>query len=198
MILMGRILFAEQDGVVVLKFVGDVRVTLGPTIGTFLNSLKESEEYKSVLIDLSETDGIDSTSLGMLAKISLQTQDSFNTVPTIVSTNEDITRILISMGFDQVFVIIKEPLATDAPLGELPTKIVNEDALCEQVLDAHKVLMSLNEGNREAFQDLVVALEQEKERKQRDQQGQSDESREQQPEEQRQDQQQQQQKSAAR
>lgn len=159
---MGRILFAEQDGVNVLKFTGDVRVTLGPTIGAFLNSLKECKDMKSVIIDLTETEGIDSTSLGLLAKISLQTQESFHTVPTIVSTNEDITRILMSMGFDKVFVIIKEPLATDAPLGELPVQIVNENALRDQVLEAHKVLMSLNEGNRDAFEDLVVALEHEK------------------------------------
>lgn len=167
---MGRILFAEQDGVNVLKFTGDVRVTLGPTISAFLNSLKESEEDKSVIIDLTETEGIDSTSLGMLAKISMQTQESFNTIPTIVSTNEDITRILMSMGFDKVFVIIKEPLVTDCPMGELPPKVVNEDALCEEVLEAHKVLMDLNESNRAAFQDLVVALEEERERKQQEQQ----------------------------
>ncbi|MBD3647378.1 MAG: STAS domain-containing protein [Pseudomonadales bacterium] len=159
---MGRILFAEQDGVNVLKFTGDVRVTLGPTIGAFLNSLKECKEMKSIIIDLTETEGIDSTSLGLLAKISLQTQESFHTVPTIVSTNEDITRILMSMGFDKVFVIIKEPLATDAPLGELPVQVANETALREQVLEAHKVLMGLNEYNRNAFQDLVVALEHEK------------------------------------
>lgn len=158
---MGRILFAEKDGVDVLKFVGDVRVTLGPTIGAFLNSLKESEEFKSVIIDLTETEGIDSTSLGMLAKISLQTQESFDTIPTIVSTNEDITRILISMGFDQVFVIIKEPYDTRAPLGELPVKVVNEQALREEVLEAHRVLMGLNEDNRDAFEDLVTALEHE-------------------------------------
>jgi len=159
---MGKILFAEKDGVEVLKFVGDVRVTLGPTIGAFLNNLNKCEDYKSVIIDLTETEGIDSTSLGMLAKISIQTQELFNTVPTIVSTNEDITRILISMGFDQVFVIIKEPLNTHAPLGELPVQAINEQALREQVLEAHKVLMGLNQSNKDAFEDLVIALEEEK------------------------------------
>jgi hypothetical protein len=36
---MGKILFAEKEGVFVLKFVGDVRVTLGPTISTFLDNI---------------------------------------------------------------------------------------------------------------------------------------------------------------
>jgi anti-anti-sigma factor len=158
---MGKILFAERDGVQVLKFVGDVRVTLGPTISTFLSKLGNCKTSKSVIVDLTETDGIDSTALGLLAKISLTTQEAFNTIPTIVSPNEDITRILESMGFDQVFVILKELITRCGQLGELPTEIVSEVNLRKQVLESHKVLMSLNERNRDEFQDLVHALENE-------------------------------------
>ncbi len=162
---MGKLLFAERDGVQVLKLIGDVRVTLGPTISTFLTRLGESKTFKSIIIDLTETQGIDSTSLGLLAKISLTTQETFGTIPTIISPNEDITRILESMGFDKVFVILKE-LVTECgqlgQLGELNTEIVSESKLRKQVLDAHRVLMSLNERNRGEFQDLVQALEHER------------------------------------
>jgi len=158
---MGKVLFAERDGVHVLKFVGDVRVTLGPTISTFLSKLSQCKTFKSVIIDLTETDGIDSTSLGLLAKISLTTQEAFNTIPTIVSPNEDITRILESMGFDSVFVILKELITECGQLGELPAEIVSETNLRKQVLEAHKVLMSLNERNRGEFRELVHALENE-------------------------------------
>jgi anti-anti-sigma factor len=158
---MSKILYAERDGIHVLKFVGDVRVTLGPTISSFLTRLGQSEGFKSIIIDLTETDGIDSTSLGLLAKISLKTQESFQSVPTIVSPNEDITRILVSMGFDKVFLILKELITECGQLGELPTEIVSEENLREQVIEAHKVLMSLNENNREEFRDLVEALESE-------------------------------------
>ena len=44
-------------------------------------------------------------------------------------------------------------------MGELPTEIVSEKNLREQVIEAHRVLMSLNESNREEFRDLVEALE---------------------------------------
>jgi len=158
---MGKILFAERDGVHVLKFVGDVRVTLGPTISTFLSKLGQCETFKSVIIDLSETDGIDSTALGLLAKISLTTKQTYGSIPTIVSPREDITRILESMGFDEVFVILKELITECGQLGELPTAIVSEDDLRKQVLESHKVLMSLNERNRSEFKDLVHALENE-------------------------------------
>ena len=73
----GKLLVAEKDGVHVLKFVGDVRVTLGPTIDAFLTSLLETVDFKSVIIDLTETEGIDSTSLGFIAKISIGAKNSF-------------------------------------------------------------------------------------------------------------------------
>jgi len=160
-IMMGKILLAEQDGVEVLKFVGDVRVSLGPTISEFVNELGQRKDIHSIIIDLTETEGIDSTTLGLMAKISLKSQETFQTLPTIVSSNEDITRILFSMGFDNVFIIVNEARGEVGPLGELPTQLVSEDALREQVLEAHRVLMSLNSENRERFRDLVEALENE-------------------------------------
>jgi anti-anti-sigma regulatory factor len=159
----GKLLVAEKDGVHVLKFVGDVRVTLGPTIDTFLTTLLKTEDFRSVIIDLSETKGIDSTSLGFLAKISIGAKDSFGIIPTIISTNDDITRVLLSMGFDQVFLIIKEPIESSVTMGEVPVKDMSEEDLRKKVLEAHEVLMQLNDENRDMFRDLVVALQHEQE-----------------------------------
>ena len=157
----GKLLVAEKDGVHVLKFVGDVRVTLGPTIDAFLTTILKTEDFRSVIIDLTETKGIDSTSLGFLAKISISAKESFGIVPTIISTNDDITRILLSMGFDQVFLILKEPLESSVSLGEVASSDISEQELRNMVLEAHKVLMQLNDENRDTFRDLVVALQQE-------------------------------------
>ena len=159
MITMGKILVAEQDGVSVLKFVGDVRATLGPTIAGYVNSIGFDKRVRSIVIDLTEADCIDSTALGFLAKISLRSQEVLDAVPTIVSSNDDITRIILSMGFDQVFVIVSERDCDSDTLGEMPTQLVTEEALCDQVLEAHRVLMSLNQKNENMFKDLVVALE---------------------------------------
>ncbi len=65
------------------------------------------------------------------------------------------------MGFDKVFVIVEKTEGDFGPLGELPTQLVSEDALREQVLEAHRVLMSLNDENKDKFRDLVAALESE-------------------------------------
>lgn len=155
----GRILVGDHDGIYLLKFTGDVRVTLCATMDALLRSLLDRDDFRSVLVDLTETEGIDSTSLGLLAKLSLETQHRFGLIPTLVSTNPDITRVLRTMGFDDIFHIVEAPLTEIGQLGELPTLEADEEDVRQRVLDAHRVLMDLNEHNRENFRDLVAALE---------------------------------------
>ena len=106
----GRILVGSHDGVYVMLFEGDVRLTLCTAVEVYLEKMFNDQEFKSVLVDLSRTESIDSTSLGVLAKLSIQADKIFGYTPTLVSTNGDVTRILMSMGFDDVFHIVESPL----------------------------------------------------------------------------------------
>lgn len=155
----GRILVGSHDGVYVLLFEGDVRLTLCSAVDGYIEKMFQDPEFQSVVVDLSQTVGIDSTSLGVLAKLSIQAEKRHNFRPTLVSTRRDISRILHSMGFDDVFNIVEQPLKHEHQLGQLPRREISEEAMRQQVLDAHRTLMSMNEANREAFQDLVEALQ---------------------------------------
>lgn len=156
----GKIQFAENEGTYVLKFLGEVRLTLCSSLESFLDNMFNDPDFSSVIIDLSETTTIDSTSLGLLAKLSIQAKKRFSLVPIIISTQSDVTRILLSMGFDSVFVIVREfDRLVKLTMNDLPCEGSSEPATQERVLNAHKVLMSLNEGNRKAFCDLVEQLE---------------------------------------
>ena len=155
----GKILVASHDGVYVLVFEGDVRLTLCTTVDEYLEKMFQDEGFRSVVVDLSRTDNIDSTSLGLLAKLSIQTERRFSFRPTLISTRRDITRILLSMGFDEVFDLVEEPLEHHEQLAELPELVASDDDVRQRVLEAHRTLMSMNEANRETFHDLVAALE---------------------------------------
>jgi len=155
----GRILVGDHNGIYVLKFTGDVRVNLCATVDSFLQTLLNRDDFRAVIVDLTATEGIDSTSLGLLARLSLETRRRFGFIPTLVSTRRDITRLLDTMGFEDVFHIVEEPLSSTGQLGELPELETDEEDVRQRVLDAHKVLMGLNDRNRENFQDLVTALE---------------------------------------
>jgi anti-anti-sigma factor len=157
----GRILVGSHDGVYLIVFEGDVRLTLCTTVDVYLEKMFEDPEFSSVVVDLSTTENIDSTSLGLLAKLSIQADKRFNFRPTLISTRRDITRILLSMGFDEVFNLVETPLEHKDQLAELPRMSATDDDVRQRVLDAHRTLMSMNDANRETFHDLVVALENE-------------------------------------
>lgn len=155
----GKIQFAESEGTFVLKFVGDVRLTLCAALDAYIEKIFSVLSFDAIIIDLTETVGIDSTSLGLLAKLSILSKQKVGFLPTLVSNQEDMNRLLQSMGFDQVFNIVSEITPTDAELEDLPGQLLSESQVKDKVLEAHRILMNLNEHNREAFRDLVSALE---------------------------------------
>lgn len=155
----GKIQFAEQNGTFVLKFVGEVRLTLCSALDATIERIFGARNFSSIIIDLTETSSIDSTTLGLLAKLSILSRQKIGLLPTLVSTNADISRLLESMGFEQVFNMVGTPLPCPECLRDLPAQDLSEELVRAKVLEAHRILMGLNEHNREAFSDLVTALE---------------------------------------
>lgn len=155
----GCIEAAFHQGVHVIRLSGDVRLNLCSTLDHYISKVLPEKDFDNVIIDLSEATGVDSTSLGQIAKISILSQSHQGITPTIVSPNQDITKILLSMGFDQVFHIIDRLITGCTELKEWVINSVDEEYAREQVISAHKALMSLNQKNKEVFQGLVDALE---------------------------------------
>ena len=157
---MGRVLVATHQGTWVVKMVGDVRMSLCITIERCLQDMFDDASFNAVMVDLTETEGIDSTSLGLLAKLAINTKKKIHKVPIIVSNNADINRILQSMGFDEkVFTIVSENPHALGQLQEMPQLSLTEDAARARVLEAHRLLMDLNDRNKHEFKDLVAELE---------------------------------------
>ena len=154
-----KILQAERSGVYVLKLVGEVRLNLCSTIDAAIEAMTSDPDFASIVVDLSETTLIDSTTLGLLARLAIQAKQKSHFLPSIISTNPDITRIITTMGFENVYLILKEPAESNQQLTELAQQDITEEELRTNVLNAHKVLMNLNEHNHEQFKDLVATLE---------------------------------------
>jgi anti-anti-sigma regulatory factor len=154
----GKILATEFNQIPVFKLVGDVRVLMSSTIDNYFASLYSRAYLEAMIVDLTETTGIDSTALGLLAKMAIQLRNRFNVKPSIISTNPDITKILKGMSFDIIFDIIEEPLAEEVKFGELNHVSEPEDVIKQKVIVAHQALMALSEDNKLEFQDLVSAL----------------------------------------
>ena len=155
----GKILAARKNGAYVIRMTGDVRLTLCTTIDEYFHNMYEDPEFVSVWVDLCEAEGIDSTTLGMLAKLALEVKQKFGFTPAIYSCNTGINRLLKSMGFQRLFELHEEVCGTAEFGDEVPSVGGSEDAVREKVLEAHRVLMDLSDENTARFKDLMAVLE---------------------------------------
>lgn len=155
----GKIEVAANSGVYVIKLSGDVRLNMCSALEQYLDKMFVDPEFKTVLIDLSEAEGVDSTTLGQLAKISIISQQQYNLIPSILTPRTDITRILLSMGFDKVFYLLSDQKEELEGFKELTCPVEDEEQVRQKVIAAHEILMSLNEDNKNTFQELVDCLQ---------------------------------------
>ncbi len=157
----GIVYYAKHDSLVVLKLVGQFAFCLeaSKSLDAFISKLFMQEDYENVLIDLTETETLDSTNLGLLAIMTRITMDLYDRKATIISTNDDINEILDSVGFSAVFHIVNDPHEPDADLKILDEEGPSGQELSRVVLNAHKELLELNEKNKDMFKDVVEMLE---------------------------------------
>jgi anti-anti-sigma factor len=155
----GRILAADHHGAYALKLVGDVRVNLCSSIDDYFEHMFEDPEFQSVMIDLCEAEGIDSTTLGLLAKLALRARRQYGMKPVIYSCRSGINRLLQSMAFGKLFDIRQENFVNGEVIREIPAVNDDPEVVREKVIEAHRVLMDISEENRERFKDLVTVLE---------------------------------------
>jgi len=159
----GKVLHASHDGVQVLRFVGEIRYLLGPALERFLERLI-AEKPSGLVLDFSETDIIDSTCLGLLARMALQLRRQGLEKATLVSPRPDITEVLRSLSFDRLFHVVGEmPVSAWEDWALATSSERNRDSLLATMLGAHRTLMTLSEQNRLQFKDVVAALEKESE-----------------------------------
>ncbi|MBK9950073.1 MAG: STAS domain-containing protein [Candidatus Competibacteraceae bacterium] len=101
----GAAFYVKQGTTYILKLVGDMRYTMGCALADFLDGLFTHADYDDIVVDLTETHSIDSTSLGLLAKIANFNRQRFAHQTTLLSTNPDVNQILETMGFYEIFTI---------------------------------------------------------------------------------------------
>ncbi len=156
-----HIYYAEAEGNYYLRFVGDVRVTFCGALSNYLQKLFSAEQVVSVVVDLRMAKAVDSTTLGLLAKLALYLRDTRKLMPVLLVEDDSMIRLLESMGIDEVFEFseqLPEDIGQETEL--VCTEVAAEEAR-NKVLEAHRTLMGLNNKNMLVFSDLVKSLESE-------------------------------------
>lgn len=160
----GQIKFQLIDNTCIIKLIGAIIYKISPDFDNFLNKIVKNPVVNSFILDLTETTYIDSTNLGLLAKIHSYSNDWSKTQPTIVSTQDNINEILHNIGFANMFNIIE---CLDLPTNnyqELDCIKTNQKDLAQVMYQAHKDLITVNIANKELFKDVIMYLKQDLEK----------------------------------
>lgn len=155
----GQVLAAQENGAYVLRLVGDVRLTVCNALEDYIQAMLDDPQFSSVWVDLCDTEGLDSTTLGQLAKLALAVRDRFGFRPAVYCCDSGINRLFSSMGLDRLFEMHEKTCCATGCSQAIPMVPGSEDAVRERVLEAHRVLMGVSPDNLERFQDLVTTLE---------------------------------------
>lgn len=154
----GAAFYTKQGDTYILKLIGEVRYTMGCALGDFLDSIFHSADCNKIVVDLTETLSIDSTSLGLLAKIANFNLQRCTHKTTLLSTNPDINQVLDSMGFYEIFEISDSGEAITSALEQLDIHPPHKEELTRIIYEAHQTLSELNPRNKETFQGVMEAL----------------------------------------
>ena len=156
----GDVLVAEHQGGHLLKFTGDIRVNLCGALDEHIEKIVSDKCVDDVTIDLLDADGLDSTALGLLAKLSIHCQRDRGFTVKVFCNNVNILRVFEAMGFYEIFTISSK--ASDSKMNVmleiLEVQRLPMSEVRHQVLDAHQTLAKLNPANDREFEDLIAAL----------------------------------------
>ena len=155
----GKILVSDDQGNYLLKLIGDVRVTLCGSLNHHMETIFGRQDVKNVIVDMLEAEGLDSTTLGLMAKLGLHCRKEYGINVQVFCQNPSILRTLDCMGLEDIFDIIQEVPTINAELHSIESVSPEVDEIRRQVVEAHRLLMELNPDNSKEFIDLIRALE---------------------------------------
>ena len=154
----GDILVAKGPERWSFQFVGDVRLSLCTTLDQLIGEVFSSGYPGELEIDLTQATNIDSTCLGLLAKLAMQYETETQSQPKLCCPHAHLIDLLESLGLESLFNRVEEIQQVEAE--SVPLRPC--DALSAQplVLEAHERLAKLNSDNQAQFQGLIDSLKQ--------------------------------------
>jgi anti-anti-sigma factor len=167
-----HVYFGHVESTSVLKLTGPIRFVAAQALRQFVDALIAEVDHGGVLIDLRRVDVIDSTGMGLLARIGRTSLQRFGRRAVIACPNNDVATCLRSVAFDELFVMLEAyPFDDDGrTLAEVPLgngngnvnacgNVADELGLGRVILEAHRDLASVSERNLAAYRDVIAALE---------------------------------------
>lgn len=154
----GRVLYARDGDTWVLRFTGAIRYTMAHAVDSFLDELFSRQHPGRICVDLNDTESIDSTGIGLLAKLANGLARRGGERPVFFTSNPEILETLHNVCLDDLCTLVAgAPTAVAA--NEIPATTPDERQLAGTIVAVHRLLCDMNAENRAKFQSVVDAFE---------------------------------------
>ena len=155
----GKIYYTVIDNICVIKMVGRIAYKISPNFDRFIEKIKNNSTVNNFVVDLREAAHIDSTNLGLLAKLNRYSRTKSARPPTVISTQDNINHLLLNIGFAAFFDIVDNMDDIQSTFNKLPHMKDAGEKITNVMLEAHHELANMNETNHELFKDVIKYLE---------------------------------------
>jgi hypothetical protein len=172
----GRVTYAAEGGWHVLRYFGRVDYTMAPAIERFIDQLPHGqlphgqpdgagEGARPFLFDLSCARLLDSTNLGLIARVVERSRADGAGRSLVLSQCGDIDDVVRSMGFEAIVDLTSQRPAAVREGGSCADEEVVTDETTSQgemlrtMLEAHRALAGLDEEETGQWRDVVTMLE---------------------------------------
>lgn len=159
------ILYVLENRCLFLKLVGEIRHTHCIEFDSLIQNVIQQDLADEFVVDLRQATFLDSTSLGIIARLARHTQKKSLDKPILISTNEDVDQILSSVQFNEITQIVEKRDNLPAQYFNICEQKENVRSPGEIVLDSHKELTKTNKKNLDKFVNVIESLEKKYKRK---------------------------------
>lgn len=150
----------EYDGIKVITINGKATMNNSKTISELVEVLLEEKKY--IAFNMTNCKYVDSTFLGLIATLTMKSQEQNNRPLLIINPNDVVLASLKQTGLYK-FVEIKE-------IEDISSKLLTTEEIinktfenkiehAEYVLKMHKILSDLNDENKEMFKNVINQME---------------------------------------
>ena len=154
----GKCLFVQKEDIAIFKIMGHLRFNTSGGLAAKIEGLNLTPEIKEVVVDMSETDFVDSTVLGLLAQLGKR-----EVTPIIMYEHEKIYNMLRHLGLHKIFILCKKTQTPSLDIDQAFQEMISvtqdsKDKIRERIKKAHKLLYEIDEKNKMEFGDVVSCL----------------------------------------
>lgn len=148
---MDKILVDEINSVKIISIQGNANMNLSQSVSEILDKCESTP-----ILDLSKSEYIDSTFLGLIAKYTMLFKSKNDEFLTILKPTKEVLTCLKKTGILKFLIVLDKEININGKQVEID-KIDNRK-LAKHILELHTILMNLNEENRKEYSRVVELM----------------------------------------